>query len=213
MRFLPLLLALALSGCATPPQGARNDSDAPDPHATRAQATEVPDSYAAALRLWREPEQVNAWMGLRFEYDSVRALALSETQRSRGPNLAIHEAPDFYENPKGVCVDLSRFAVETLRTIAPDLKAGYLMIEFDPTTIRGNILRRHWVASFSRGGALYFFADSRRPGHIAGPYKTVSQYLSEYARYRGRRIVSYRELESFSRRIKQRSSKAVRTDG
>ena len=49
------------------------------------------------------------------------------------------------------------------------------------------------------GGKVFFFADSKRPGHIAGPYDSVAAFIGDYARYRGRRIVSYRELESYRR--------------
>ena len=40
---------------------------------------------------------------------------------------ALHE---FFAAPSGICEDLSRFAVETLRQIDPDAKARYVMIEF-----------------------------------------------------------------------------------
>jgi hypothetical protein len=83
--------------------------------------------------------------------------------------LPIYQPHKFFAAPSGVCVDLSRFAVETLRHIDPDARASYLMIEFAPVTIGGNTLRRHWLASFTRDGKYYFFADSKRPGHIAGP--------------------------------------------
>jgi hypothetical protein len=73
------------------------------------------------------------------------------------------------------------------------------MIEFDPVTIRGNALRRHWVAAFERDGKLYFFADSRRPGHIAGPYDAMQAYMDDYARYRGRTIVAFSERATFAR--------------
>ena len=39
-------------------------------------------------------------------------------------------------------MDLSRFAVETLRQIDPDLQANYLMIEFSPVTLVKYIMVR-----------------------------------------------------------------------
>jgi hypothetical protein len=156
-------------------------------------------SYAQALQIWRTPEDVNAWIDARFAYDHSRAMMLSETQRGGPRQLPIYPPHDFFAAPSGVCVDLSRFAVETLRHIDPALKPSYLMIEFAPVTIAGNSLRMHWLASFQRDGKLYFFADSKRPGHIAGPYDSAREFIDEYAAYRGREIVAFRELDSYQR--------------
>jgi hypothetical protein len=81
------------------------------------------------------------------------------------------------------------------------------MIEFDPIQITGNTLRLHWLVSFKRNGKTYFFADSKRPGHIAGPYHDVREFINEYAQYRGRKIVAFREVESYQ---KQRRSQALK---
>ena len=105
-------------------------------------------------------------------------------------------------------MDLSRFAVETLRAIEPETKPAYLMIEFAPVSIDGNTLRRHWLATFERGGARYFFADSKRPGHLAGPYASTQAFVDEYAAYRGREVVAFRELSTHERR--SRASAAAR---
>ncbi len=73
------------------------------------------------------------------------------------------------------------------------------MIEFDPTQIAGNTLRLHWLVNFKRDGKSYFFADSKRPGLIAGPYNDAREFIGEYEQYRGRRIVTFRELESYQK--------------
>ena len=86
------------------------------------------------------------------------------------------------------------------------------MIEFDPVSIAGNTLRRHWVVSFERGGERYFFADSKRPGHIAGPYASTQDFIAEYARYRGRRIVSFREVETYERKLRTLATRQKRQD-
>ena len=138
-----------------------------------------------------------------------RAMQLSETQRQANGRMPILAPEAFFAAPRGVCVDLSRFAVETLRAIAPEARAAYVMIEFDPVSISGNTLRRHWVASFERDGKRYFFADSKRPGHMAGPYGSTQEFIDEYARYRGRRIVSFREAESFERKARTPGREAV----
>jgi hypothetical protein len=188
-------------------------SDAPESRPSATAAVGLPKSYAEALGRWRGPEDVNAWIGARFEYDYERAARLSETQRDRVASVKIHEPDAFFAKPTGVCVDLARFAVETLRDVAPLSKPAYLMIEFDPVVISGNMLRRHWLAMFERGDEFYFFADSKRPGHVAGPYATVQQFIDEYAKYRGRGIVSYRSLDSHERKLKQRAPKAVAGGG
>jgi hypothetical protein len=188
------LLATLAPACAL-----AADTDAPDDVLPRAVAYVDAPSYADALAAWRTVEDVNAWIGARFEYDHARAMRLSETQRQANGRLAIHSPADFFVAPKGVCVDLSRFGVETLAKIAPDSRPRYVMIEFDPVTIGGNAVRRHWVAAFEREGRLYFFADSRRPGHIAGPYETVEAFIDDYARYRGRAIVAFAQRSTYER--------------
>jgi len=199
---IALAFAFALSTCASFANAADPNSDAPEGRErTTHNAPDYP-SYAQAVQAWRTPEDVNAWIGARFEYDGERSMLLSETQRAQRPGPPIYPPAEFFAAPKGICVDLSRFAVETLRTVAPDLKARYVMIEFNPAVIKGNTLRRHWVATFEREGKRYFFADSKRPGHIAGPYPTTQAFLDDYANYRGREIVAFREPESFLRRTR-----------
>ncbi len=169
-------------------------------------------TYADALKRWRNAEDVNAWIGARFRYDMARALQLSETQRLRGTRLPIHSPEHFFDSPSGMCVDLSRFAVETLRAIEPQSRPRYLMIEFDPVTLAGNTLRRHWVVVFERDAKVFVFADSKRPGHVAGPYGGVGEFVADYARYRGRQVVSFRELDSFERRMRVRAPRKPRSD-
>jgi len=84
------------------------------------------------------------------------------------------------------------------------------MIEFDPATLSGQLLRRHWVATFQRDGALFVFGDSKRPGHLAGPYADAAAFIDDYARYRGRTVVAFSELPSYQR---QRRQLAVRQPG
>ncbi|HEX9719555.1 MAG TPA: transglutaminase-like domain-containing protein [Ramlibacter sp.] len=165
-------------------------------------------SYPQALQVWRTPEDVNAWIGAKFHYDMSRAMVLSESQRSRSGQVSIYRAEEFFATPSGICVDLSRFAVETLRQIDPELKANYLMIEFSPVAIGGNTLRMHWLVSFTRDGKYYFFADSKRPGHISGPHASVQEFVAGYAEYRNRQVVAFRELDSYQR--KQRAMASTR---
>lgn len=207
---LRLFAALALGAYGLKAFAAEQDSDAPDAPARRGGEAALPASYTEATRTWRSASEVNDWIGARFEYDRERAMKLSENQRGAGPRVHIHEPAEFYMRPVGVCVDLARFAVETLRITAPAARAAYLMIEFDPTVIAGNTLRRHWVVQYEADGKLYYFADSKRPGHVAGPYSMVQEYIDQYAQYRQRRIVAYRSMESYERRLRQQAPRAVR---
>jgi len=184
-------------------------SDAPESRHIAA-AVPAPASYAQALQTWRRPEDVNAWLGEHFEYDTARALRLSETQRARSGTLEIHDPAAFFAAPRGVCVDVARFAVESLRAIDPQVHTNYLMIEFDPVTLARQTLRRHWVAAFERDGQLYVFADSKRPGYLAGPYSDAAAFAADYARYRGREIVAVRLLASYERQRRQLATKQLR---
>lgn len=205
-RLAAFVVAVAVQGCAVAPVPDRL-SDAPDARPERRMDAAHPASYAQALQAWRSPEQVNDWIGDRFDYDLQRAVRLSESQRKASGTLPIHDPPSFYEAPRGICVDLARFGVETLQRIAPQLQAQYLMIEFDPVQIRGQMLRRHWVATFEREGRRWFFADSKRPGHLAGPYDGTQAFIADYEAYRGRAIVAWRELPSYERTTKVRAAR------
>ena len=209
MRVLCAILVVCGAGAAVA-QHADPASDAPEARALPATPWRDAASYDEALARWRDADDVNAWIGARFEYDMQRALRLSETQRERNGRLPIHAPDAFFAAPKGVCVDLSRFAVETLRRIDPASQPSYLMIEFAPQSIQGQVLRRHWVVRFQRDGQLYFFADSKRPGHVAGPYADNATYIKDYAAYRGREIVAFRDMESTERKTRTLALKQQR---
>jgi hypothetical protein len=211
-RMLVIAAASLAAGCGTRPHApeaistADPASDAPEPGRTTMLLADAPASYAEALQRWKGSAEVNTWIGARFEYDLQRAMQLSETQRSRSGRMPIHEPAAFFANPRGVCVDLARFAVETLRAVDPASRPGYVMIEFNPVAIRGNTLRRHWVASFQREGQTWFFADSKRPGHMAGPHADTEAFMAEYAKYRGREIVAFKEMDGYERKLRSASS-------
>jgi len=212
MRIVLAVVMAALAGCSSLPGTADPASDAPDARAPNgAPFTQAP-SYGESLRLWRDAGDVNAWIGARFQYDLSRALQLSETQRQKNGHMPILTPEALFAAPSGVCVDLARFAVETLRVVDPGAKPAYLMIEFDPVSIAGNTLRRHWVASFERDGKRYFFADSKRPGHVAGPYGSTPEFIADYTRYRGRQIVSFREVESYERKARALAARQPRSE-
>ena len=207
LRTAVLAMLLASSALYQPAQGspepvARSDADAPRERSVP-RAPPQAASYAQALERWQGVDDVNAWIGANFQYDPARALQLSETQRASGARMAIYEPARFFSAPKGVCVDLARFAVEAVRALEPGVRPVYLMIEFDPIVIEGNTLRRHWVVAYRRDSGYYVFADSIRPGYVAGPYATLDAYIADYARYRGRRIVGFDAREGYERRMRQ----------
>lgn len=205
------LLALALAACGAVRQAADPASDAPESRRAVTSFKSAP-TYAQALKAWRTPEDVNDWIGANFEYDMARAMRLSESQRGRSGRVAIPAPQDFFLAPRGICVDLARFGVETLRAIDPAASPTYLMIEFAPVAIAGNTLRLHWVTLYRQAGSYYVFADSKRPGHRAGPYASVAHYIEEYARYRGREIVAWRERETYERQVRTRATRQERAD-
>ncbi len=206
-RILATLVLSLLAACGALPGTADPASDAPEGPRPPIAAFKDAPSYEQALQAWRTPEDVNAWIGAKFRYDMPRAMRLSESQRLRAGPLPIHPPAAFFDAPSGVCVDLSRFAVETLRQIDPGTKPGYLMIEFAPVAVAGNTLRRHWLAFFVRGGQYYFFADSKRPGVMAGPYAGPAPFIAEYAAYRNRQVVAFREVDSYQRRQRSMAAK------
>lgn len=200
-----IALCLACASVLTvAPAHAQEPPDAPESGARREapSRSDAPASYTAALAAWKSPEEIARFVGATFVYDRARALALAEAPASRAPRPAIHSPEAMFESPEGVCIDLARFGVETLNRVDSSFAAQYLMLEFEPVVIEGRTLRRHWVASFRRDGKLWFFADSRRPGHVAGPYDSVAAFVAEYSHYRARPIVAWRETETFLRRTR-----------
>jgi hypothetical protein len=165
------------------------------------------DSYEQLLHIWKTPEDINTWIAGNFSYDMDRAIQLSETQRSKNEQLAIYHPSELFIKKTGVCVDLSRFGVETLKHINSKFEPRYLMIKFDPIQISGNTLRLHWMVSYVQNGKRYFFADSKRPGHIAGPYNDTQEFIESYSEYRDRKIESFKELETYKKKRRNRRQK------
>ena len=204
---LPLLFLLTYTGVL---HAADRFSDEPEKPRDADMPHKGADSYQQALQIWKTPEDISAWIGAKFSYDSVRAIKLSETQRAKSGQLSIYPPSAFFENKTGVCVDLARFGLETLRSIAPHSDPKYLMIEFEPMQVRGNTLRLHWLVSFRREGKIHLFADSKRPGHMAGPYNDMQAFIAEYEQYRGRKIVAFRELDSYEKQQRTQAPKQQR---
>lgn len=198
---------LLILGCGIGNSPRESYLDAPEGARTANYPLKPAESYDAALRNWKTAEDISAWIAAHFEYDRARAMQLSETQRAAGNAPQVFSPGEFFDQRTGVCLDLARFGVETLRQIAPEENPQYLMIEFEPVEIAGNTLRLHWIASFERQGEKYFFADSKRPGRIDGPFQDVASFLREYEAVRGRKIIAFRELDSFEKKRRMTSDK------
>lgn len=193
------LVLFFLAGLANDLRGAETFSDEPEHAPGLTIAFKTAGTYEEALLIWQTPEDINGWIAANFSYDMARAMQLSETRKTKHEALSIYRPAEFFATKTGICVDLSRFGVETLRRIDPQSDPKYLMVEFGPINIAGNILRLHWLVSFKRDGKIYFFADSKRPGYIAGPYNDTRDFITDYEQYRGRKIVAFRELESYKK--------------
>lgn len=175
-----------------------------EPGTSEASLILSPLSFEEALITWKTIQDVNSWIRSDFRYDMKRALQLSENASEEKPE--IYTPQELYQKKAGVCIDLARFAVETGRKLQPEARLCYLMIEFEPVTVDGRILRKHWLASYETDSGLYFMADSKRPGHIAGPYTKTEDFISEYSLFRNRKIESFRLLEDFRSRKKKLNS-------
>jgi len=182
-------------------------SDVPDcPHESTVSLATV-SSYEQALSLWKTPEDISGWVAAHFSYDLTRAMQFSETDRTKNEQPLIYTPSEFFNSKTGVCLDLVRFGVETLKMIDPQSRPRYLMIEFSPMQINNHVLRFHWLGTFRRGGKIYFFADSKRPGYIAGPYDEIQDFVREYEQYRGRKVLAYKELDSYQKRQQMKAIK------
>jgi hypothetical protein len=205
-KVLVLFVLFFLSGRPSVLHAADHSSDEPEVTRDSTVFFKGVGSYEEALRVWKTPEDIRQWVAGNFSYDTSRAIRLSESQRMKNERFSIYSPSEFFDRKAGVCVDLARFGVETLRRINPLSDPKYLMIEFDAIQLKGNTLRLHWLASFKRDDKTYFFCDSKRPGDIAGPYNDTQEFIKEYEHYRGRKVVTFREVESYQ---KQRRTRAL----
>ncbi|MEM7299411.1 MAG: transglutaminase-like domain-containing protein, partial [Bacteroidota bacterium] len=174
-------------------------SDAPEQQDKKNAPSGIP--YLEILESWDHVDSVNQWIDQYFGYDMSRAIKLGEGSAERS-KTKILTPEEFYQNPSGVCLDLSRFAVESLRKISEDYKANYLMIEFEPLEIKGSIIRNHWIAVYMDDGLFNFVADSKFPGRKYEGYSDVASFINEYESLRGRKIVNYKIVPSYEKKKK-----------
>ncbi len=175
----------------------RSCSDTPEENLQEFAQAGQPASYQEALKAWSSAEQISQWVKANFRYDLPRALEFSETKRKTNNERLVLSPAQLFERRSGVCLDLSRFCVESLAQVHGESQPKYFLIKFEPFEIKGNIFRAHWMASFRRDNRIYFFCDSHRPGHIAGPYSTPEEFIQEYEKYRARKVTQFQELETY----------------
>lgn len=176
-------------------------SDAPDSIA-QSTASETYPTYTMALLRWKNVHDVNNWISANFRYSMPRAKQLASNSTSR-EQVAIYTPAELYVQKTGVCIDLSRFTVETLKTIDSSLHAQYLLIEFEPVVIDDSILKNHWLTIYQTPEGYFMMADSKKPGYIAGPYTQPADFIAEYEVFRNRKIVSWKVLPSYQKKKKQ----------
>ena len=145
-------------------------SDAPNETSFNKASLTYPTSYGKALQQWKTVTAVNDWIKNNFSYDMERAKSLAENGSDRG-KVNIYSPDEFYQVKKGICVDLSRFTVETINNIDAFNNTQYLMIEFEPITIDGKIIRKHWISVHEDINGYYLLGDSKRPGYIVEPFE------------------------------------------
>ncbi len=165
-----------------------------------------PTTYKKALQQWKTVGDINHWIQSNFKYSMERAKKLAENSLNRN-KTTIYAPEEFYQIKKGVCVDLSRFTVETINKIDSTKHAQYLMINFEPITIDGKIIRKHWIALYQDAHGYYLLGDSKRPGHIDGPYEKIDDFITIYEKYRKRKINSWKVLPNYKKARKKKTYK------
>jgi hypothetical protein len=162
-------------------------------------------SYPEAIQIWKTVEEVNDWIADNFRYDMQRAMQLASSDSRR--KVPIYEPAEVFRYKKGVCVDLARFAFETIKRIDPVLDLKYLMIEFEPLKIGNSTFRRHWLVVYQEEDQLFILADTKRPGYRSGPYSHLADFIIEYQTFRKRKIISYKLTEPYKKKLKQQLKK------
>jgi len=159
---------------------------------------EVETNYFETISKWTTTGEVHNWIRNNFKYDFKRAVLLANNSKSKG-QITIYKPEEFWTIKEGICVDLSRFAYETIKVIDSTAHVKYLKIEFEPFEIEGSKFVNHWIIAYRKNNEFYFFADSKRPGKNDGPYATIDDFLKNYQNFRGRIINSYKLLDSYKK--------------
>lgn len=181
-------------------------SDAPlIPGSQKPSATTDPRTYDEALANWKTPQDIMRWAREEFQYDLERAFHLAEDNLIPA-DPEIYTPRETFQTRSGTCVDLCRFAVETLRTIDPAVPVSYLMIEFEPVRIANRTLRRHWLAVYENPLGFVAFADTKYPGELSDPNPSLAGLVANYEVRRGRRVLGFALRTTFLKEKKRRAT-------
>lgn len=180
-----------------------NPSDAPDiRQENRILAENSGVSYTRTVESWASVADVNKWIAENFRYDMQRARQLADSDRRQ--KIYIYEPAELFRKKKGVCVDLARFAYESLKAIDPDLEPSYLMIEFEPLKIEDHTFKRHWLVVYREADQVFVLADTKRPGYLSGPHRHLAEFITEYQVFRNRKIITYKLRDTYKKKLKQK---------
>ncbi len=184
--------------------------DAPSSQTYQQNSIERPNySFREAIIKWKTIQDINDWIANNFEYDMERALQLASNSKTR-TETNIYRPDELYDYKKGVCIDLVRFAFETIQAMDSTIFVKYLMIEFEPLTIGNRIFKRHWLVVYEENHQLYAFADTKRPGYISGPHEDIADFTNEYEKFRQRKIVTFKLTDTYKKKLKSRLLKQHR---
>lgn len=212
-NILPGLLMMLCAGISLQAQQSKTEiqklSDAPEKNTRKSDKDTT--QYLETIGRWKSIEHINQWIGQNFHYDMSRAIALG-SKRNEDPKTTIFTPEEFFKVKSGICVDLSRFAFETLKKVDPEVEAYYLMIDFEPIEIQGSIIRKHWVLAYKLKDQFYITADSKVPGTISGPYDTIQDFITGYEKFRERKIERFKLLNDYKKTQKERLVKNQRSD-
>lgn len=162
-------------------------------------------SYLEAIQKWKTVYDVNHWIAENFKYDMDRAMQFANSNIQR--KATIYKPAEVFDHKKGICVDLSRFAFETVQSVNHTIGIKYLMIDFEPLEIGNSIFRKHWMVVFKENNQFYTMADTKRPGYIGGPYNDLSEWMADYQKFRKRKIISYTLMDTYEKKLKRKLKK------
>lgn len=168
-------------------------------------------NYFETVSHWSTFKDVYNWVKYNFCYDFARAQLLANNSNKKN-KISIYSPEELWIKKKGICVDLSRFAYETIQLIDSSAISNYLKIEFEPLEINGSRFVNHWLILLKEKDEFYFFADSKRPDILDGPYESVQEFIKKYEKFRGRKINSYALLNSYKKTTKKKRSKTSKVN-
>ncbi len=133
--------------------------------------------YKSEVSNWKSDKDVAKWMRNNWHFDKNLAKSVVRKIRSEGPGaVTVKSAEEIFETSKGWCKDAANFAKDTLNTINPEYKAGYIFIN---NKVKG--APNHWVTGFKKEGKLYVM-DYGAGSHwksmmgLHGPYDSIKEY-------------------------------------